>query len=118
LIIADEIQAGMGRTGKFFAFEHYGIEPDIATVSKGLGGGLPLGAILIRNYLANVLQKSEHGSTFGGNPLACATGLASLVEIENHLMQNAQIQGEYFLENYKKFAKSFPKLLAMCGAKV
>jgi predicted acetylornithine/succinylornithine family transaminase len=112
LIIADEIQAGMGRTGKFFAFEHYGIEPDIATVSKGLGGGLPLGAILIRNYLANVLQKSEHGSTFGGNPLACATGLASLVEIENHLMQNAQIQGEYFLEKLQEIAKSFPKLIS------
>ncbi|MEN6295058.1 MAG: acetylornithine/succinylornithine family transaminase [Chloroherpetonaceae bacterium] len=111
LIIADEIQAGMGRTGKFFAFEHYGIEPDIATVSKGLGGGLPLGAILIRNYLANVLQKSEHGSTFGGNPLACATGLASLVEIENQLMQNAQIQGEYFLEKLQEIAKSFPKLI-------
>ncbi|MCE5304197.1 acetylornithine/succinylornithine family transaminase [bacterium] len=111
LIIADEIQAGMGRTGKFFAFEHYGIEPDIATVSKGLGGGLPLGAILIRNYLANVLQKSEHGSTFGGNPLACATGLASLVEIENHLMQNAQVQGEYFLEKLQEIAKSFPKLI-------
>ncbi len=112
LIIADEIQAGMGRTGKFFAFEHYGIEPDIATVSKGLGGGLPLGAILIRNYLSNVLQKSEHGSTFGGNPLACATGLASLVEIENHLMQNAQIQGEYFLEKLQEIAQSFPKLIS------
>lgn len=112
LIIADEIQAGMGRTGKFFAFEHYGIEPDIATVSKGLGGGLPLGAILIRNYLSNVLQKSEHGSTFGGNPLACATGLASLVEIENHLMQNAQIRGAYFLEKLQEIAKSFPKLIS------
>lgn len=111
LIVADEIQSGMGRTGKFFAYEHYNVKPDIATVSKGLGGGLPLGAILIRDFLKDVFQKSEHGSTFGGNPLASATGLASLFEIENSLMQNAQIQGEYFLQKLQDITHNFPKVI-------
>ncbi|HOV91897.1 MAG TPA: acetylornithine/succinylornithine family transaminase [Candidatus Kapabacteria bacterium] len=112
LIVADEIQAGMGRTGKFFAFEHYNVEPDIATSSKGLGGGLPLGAILVRDYLKDVFQKSEHGSTFGGNPLACATGLASLIEIENNLMDNTKIQGGYFINKLKGIASNFPKFIS------
>ena len=111
LIVADEIQAGMGRTGKFFAYENYNVKPDIATVSKGLGGGLPLGAILVRDYLKDVFQKSEHGTTFGGNPLACATGLASLIEIENYLMNNAKIQGEYFINKLNDIANNFPKLI-------
>ncbi len=112
LIVADEIQSGMGRTGKFFAFEHYNVEPDIATSSKGLGGGLPLGAILVRDYLKDVFQKSEHGSTFGGNPLACATGLASLIEIENNLMDNTKIQGGYFINKLKGIASNFPKFIS------
>ena len=111
LIIADEIQAGMGRTGKFFAFEHYNVKPDISTISKGLGGGLPLGAILIRDYLKDIFQKSEHGSTFGGNPLACATGLASLIEIENSVMENARVQGEYFMNKLQDIANKYPKLI-------
>ncbi|HRS01722.1 MAG TPA: acetylornithine/succinylornithine family transaminase, partial [Bacteroidota bacterium] len=111
LIVADEIQAGMGRTGKFFAYENYNVKPDIATVSKGLGGGLPLGAILVRDYLKDVFQKSEHGTTFGGNPLACATGLASLIEIENYLMNNAKIQGDYFINKLNDIANNFPKLI-------
>jgi len=88
------------------------VEPDIATSSKGLGGGLPLGAILVRDYLKDVFQKSEHGSTFGGNPLACATGLASLIEIENNLMDNTKIQGGYFINKLKGIASNFPKFIS------
>jgi acetylornithine/N-succinyldiaminopimelate aminotransferase len=72
LLIADEVQAGMGRSGKFFAFEHFGIQPDLVTVAKGLGGGVPVGAVLARGAAASVFVPGDHGSTFGGNPLSTA----------------------------------------------
>ncbi|HSL93312.1 MAG TPA: acetylornithine transaminase, partial [Bacillota bacterium] len=74
LIVADEIQTGLGRTGRLFAHEHFGLVPDLMTVGKSLGGGLPLGALLVSGRLENVLAPGEHGSTFGGNPVACAAG--------------------------------------------
>jgi predicted acetylornithine/succinylornithine family transaminase len=77
LLIFDEIQTGIGRTGRLFAYEHYGIEPDVITLAKGLGGGVPIGAVLAKEKAA-VLGPGEHGSTFGGNPLACAAALAVL----------------------------------------
>ena len=72
LIIADEVQTGVGRTGKFLASEHFGVKPDITTLAKGLGGGLPIGAVLVSEELKSVMGPSSHGSTFGGNPIACA----------------------------------------------
>ena len=79
LLICDEVQSGNGRTGKYFAYEHYGITPDIVTTAKGLGGGLPIGACLFFDKTANVLGPGDHGSTFGGNPVACA-GACNVVE--------------------------------------
>jgi len=78
LLIFDEVQVGMGRTGKLFAYEHYGVEPDIMTLAKALGGGLPLGAMLAREAVARSFGSGSHASTFGGNPLACSVGLAVL----------------------------------------
>jgi len=78
LLIFDEVQVGMGRTGKLFAYEHYGVEPDIMTLAKALGGGLPLGAMLAREAVARSFGPGSHASTFGGNPLACSVGLAVL----------------------------------------
>lgn len=81
LIVADEIQSGVYRTGKFFSFEHYGVRPDLVTVAKPIGGGLPLGALLVDDPLVDVMGYGTHGTTFGGNPVSCAAGLATLKEL-------------------------------------
>lgn len=88
LIIADEIQSGIARTGKFFAYEHYGLEPDIVVCAKAIGGGLPLGAILSRGEIANAFSAGTHGTTFGGNALACAAGLVVLERIRDSLLDH------------------------------
>jgi len=111
LIVADEIQAGMGRTGKFFSFEHFGITPDIVTLSKGLGGGLPLGAILTQSHLANVWEKSQHGTTFGGNALSCAAGSVVLDEISGGLLHDIQENGNYLTKKLHDLKNKFPKLI-------
>jgi predicted acetylornithine/succinylornithine family transaminase len=94
LLILDEVQTGMGRTGRWFAHQHHGITPDVMTLAKGLGGGMPIGACLA-NPRADVLQPGDHGSTFGGNPLACATALAVLHVVERDgLVGHAAEMGE------------------------
>jgi len=94
LLIIDEVQTGIGRTGKFFAYEHHGIKPDIVTAAKGLGGGVPIGAVLASKEVASAFAPGDHGSTFGGNPLACAAALAVLEEINNNnLIGNAEKLG-------------------------
>ncbi len=98
LMVDDEVQAGMGRTGKFFAIEHAGVQPDIICMAKALGGGLPLGAIIARKQVVS-WEKGSHTSTFGGNPVACEAGLATLDVIEKEgLMRNAAEQGAYILK--------------------
>lgn len=90
LLMFDEVQTGMGRTGKWFAFQHTGIAPDVMTLAKGLGNGVPIGACLARGAAADVFSPGKHGSTFGGNPLCCAASLATLEAIEAEgLMENA-----------------------------
>ena len=102
LLIIDEVQTGMGRTGKMFAIEHYDIKPDIMCLAKGLAGGIPIGATLITNSISEKLFGGCHTNTFGGNPLACATGLATLEAIEkNNLVENAKEIGEYFITELK-----------------
>ncbi len=97
LLIFDEVQTGIGRTGKWFAYEHYGVVPDILTSAKALGGGFPIGACLARGEAAETLVPGDHGSTYGGNPLACAASLAVLDTIEEeHLLANAHAMGAYF----------------------
>jgi len=112
LIIADEIQSGLGRTGRFFSFEHYSVHPDLVVVAKPLGGGLPLGAILGSEKVANVLDYGTHGTTFGGNPVACAAGIVVLKELtQGGVMKNALKMGEYFSSGLKQLRQQFPSLI-------
>lgn len=112
LIIADEIQAGIGRTGKLFGFEHFEIRPDIVVLAKPIGGGLPLGAILGGERVADVLQPGVHGTTFGGNPVACAAGIAVLTEVlENGVMQNASKMGALLKAGLLKLKNNFPHIV-------
>ncbi len=97
LLILDEVQTGVGRTGKLFSYEHFGIEPDILTTAKALGGGIPIGALLAKEEVAAAFEHGDHGTTFGGNPLACAAGLAVLDILENEgLIEQCANTGEYF----------------------
>lgn len=99
LLIMDEIQSGVGRTGKFLATEHYGIQPDMVTLAKGLGGGFPLGVLLMTDAVAGAMPAGGHGTTFGGNALASAAGLAVLEEFEaRDLIHNAADVGAYFAD--------------------
>ncbi len=109
LLVADEIQAGIGRSGKYFAFQHYSIVPDIITSAKGLGGGLPLGAIITKESLANIWEKGNHGTTYGGNALACATGLVVLNELKNGLLDQITRVGEYFHHKLLKIQSKYPE---------
>ncbi|MGD1045391.1 MAG: acetylornithine/succinylornithine family transaminase [Bacteroidota bacterium] len=112
LVIADEIQAGLGRTGKFFSFEHYNIHPDIVVIAKAIGGGLPLGAILGNDKVSDVLTYGVHGTTFGGNPVACAAGCAVMEEIiDKGLMKQAGIIGDYLKSKAIELQKQFPAIV-------
>jgi acetylornithine aminotransferase/acetylornithine/N-succinyldiaminopimelate aminotransferase len=95
LLICDEVQAGNGRTGKYFSWEHYGIRPDITTMAKGLAGGVPIGAMLA-DPRADIFEPGDHGTTFGGNPIACAAGVATVKTIVGqHLLEHATELGAY-----------------------
>ena len=96
VLILDEIQSGMGRTGKFFAFEHFGVKPDIVTLAKGLAGGVPIGAFIAMDKVAEAFHAGDHGSTFGGNPLACAAANAVLDAMTPEFLGNVWEMGEYF----------------------
>jgi acetylornithine/N-succinyldiaminopimelate aminotransferase len=96
LMILDEVQTGMGRTGRWFAYQHYGIEPDIMTLAKALGAGAAIGAMEAKKEIAQSLKPGTHASTFGGNPLACSAGIAVFEVIESEgLLQKAKEMGEY-----------------------
>jgi len=108
LLIFDEIQCGLGRTGKLFGYEHLGVEPDIFTLAKALGGGLPIGALCAKDYVAQAFEPGDHGTTFGGNPLACAAGLAVMdVIINDRLVQNSEEMGGYFFERLDTLAQKY-----------
>ncbi|MFQ3574609.1 MAG: acetylornithine transaminase [Thermodesulfovibrionales bacterium] len=110
LLIFDEVQTGMGRTGKLFAYEHFDITPDIMTIAKGLGGGVPIGAMLCTDDVASAFSPGNHASTFGGNPLVCASALATLETIleDGYLLQHCRSVGNYFLDQLKELAEDFP----------
>lgn len=98
VLIFDEVQTGMGRTGKLFAYMDTGVEPDVFTSAKALGGGVPIGAVCAKGKFANAFEPGDHGTTFGGNPLACAAGLAVFEAFEKeNLIENARMMGEYFI---------------------
>ena len=108
LLLCDEVQCGFGRTGHWFGFQEFGIQPDAFSVAKGLANGFPIGAIVAAPKLSDVFQPGNHASTFGGNPLACATALATIGVIEEEkLLENAQQMGDLFRQKLKKLAKKY-----------
>ncbi len=112
LLIFDEIQCGLGRTGKMFAYQHYGVEPDIMTLAKPLAGGLPLGAMIAKEKVASVFKPGDHGTTFGGNPVACAAALAFLEVLQDdNLFIECQLKGEYFQEKLAELKQKFPEFI-------
>ncbi|MHA6141521.1 acetylornithine/succinylornithine family transaminase [Pseudomonas mohnii] len=116
LMMLDEIQTGIGRTGQWFAFQHEGIVPDVMTLAKGLGNGIPIGACLARGKAAELFTPGSHGSTFGGNPLACRVACTVLDIIEEQqLRENARTQGERLLERLRAELADHPNVLAIRG---
>ena len=109
LLIADEVQSGMGRTGKWWAIENFGVEPDIITSAKGIASGMPLGVMVARKELMS-WPKGSHGNTFGGNPVSCAASLATIDLIEKHYLQNARDVGEYILDALSEIMVRHPSI--------
>ena len=97
LLVFDEVQSGIGRSGKMFAAEHFGVAPDIMTLAKGLGSGLPIGMVVAKKTIMEKWQRGAHGNTFGGNPLCCAAALATVELVEREFSANAARTGEYFI---------------------
>jgi predicted acetylornithine/succinylornithine family transaminase len=109
LLIFDEIQVGLGRTGSLFAYENFGVEPDIMTLAKALGGGLPLGAMLAKEEISKVFTPGTHASTFGGNPVATAAGKAALeIILSEGILDNCKLQGKYFKEKLNELKEKYP----------
>jgi acetylornithine/N-succinyldiaminopimelate aminotransferase len=116
LLIVDEIQAGMGRTGKWCAYQHYGIHPEVTTLAKPLAGGLPLGAVLCTEEVARVMHAGMHGTTFGGGPLACAVGVAVIDTIEKDgLLAHVTEVGSYFQQGLRELAARHDAIIDVRG---
>ena len=112
ILVADSVQSGLGRTGKPFAFNHFNADPDIVLVAKSIGGGLPLGAMLVNENFENVFTYGTHGTTFGGNPVSCAAGKVVLEEVfENGLIESVGRLGNYFLSELNSLASLFPSIV-------
>lgn len=115
LLILDEIQTGIARLGTLFAYQQYGVEPDVMTLAKGLAGGIPLGAFLAKEKAA-VFLPGEHGSTFGGNPVACAAGFATIrYIIEHDIANNARLIGQYFQAGLQALKQKYPFIVSVRG---
>ncbi|NDJ16265.1 acetylornithine/succinylornithine family transaminase [Myxacorys almedinensis] len=111
LLIMDEVQVGMGRTGYWWGYENLGVEPDIFTSAKGLGGGIPIGAMLCKSF-CDVFQPGDHASTFGGNPFACGVALAVCQTLENeNILTHVQVQGEHLRSGLRHLAEQYPTLI-------
>ncbi len=109
MLIVDEVQSGMGRTGKWWAIEHFGVEPDILTAAKGIASGMPLGACIARREIMD-WEKGSHGNTYGGNPISCAAALATIELIETEYMQNAAEVGQYTLDALTELQSRHPSI--------
>ena len=117
LLIADEVQSGFGRTGRFFAIEHHGVEPDIMTMAKGIASGFPLGAFIARDEIADSFQPGEHMSTFGGNPVSCAAALATIdVILEEGLVERSARLGTSALDRLRRLAREHEVIGDVRGA--
>jgi acetylornithine aminotransferase/acetylornithine/N-succinyldiaminopimelate aminotransferase len=114
LLLLDEIQSGLGRTGKYFAYQHYGITPDIVTIAKPLAAGLPLGALLTNDRVASAMQPGLHGTTFGGGPLACAVAIEFLRQLQS-LLARVRTTGKYFLRKLQELQKHHSSVKAVRG---
>jgi acetylornithine/N-succinyldiaminopimelate aminotransferase len=101
LLIVDEVQTGNGRTGALYAYMNYGVQPDIFTTAKGLGGGLPLGAVVLGDKVESVLGYGDHGSTFGGNPVCCAGALSVLSRLDEPFLEQVRTKGDYVFSTMK-----------------
>jgi acetylornithine aminotransferase len=116
LMMLDEIQTGMGRTGRWFAFQHHGIVPDVMTLAKGLANGIPIGACLARGVAAQLFTPGSHGSTFGGNPLACRVACTVLEIIDDEaLLNNAAAQGTHLLDGLREALAAHPDVMSIRG---
>lgn len=116
LLMLDEVQCGIGRTGNWFAFQHSGIAPDVVTLAKGLGSGVPIGACLAKGVAANVFKPGNHASTFGGNPLACSAALTTLEVIEEeNLLRNAMEVGDFMRSLFKAQLADMPDVTEIRG---
>ena len=116
LLIMDEVQTGMGRTGEYFAYQHVGVTPDIMTLAKTLGGGVAIGAMLVATRYADILQPGTHASTFGGNPLACAAGIATFEAIEKEqILKNVRRMGRYLRGRMERLAARYPFIKEVRG---
>lgn len=112
VLIFDEVQCGMGRTGTFFGCQQFGVKPDIVTLAKGLAGGVPIGAFMATDKVANAFHTGDHGSTFGGNPLACAASCVVLdALIDGNLMENAKEIGAYLQSKFEEYKAKYPNLI-------
>ena len=113
LLILDEIQAGIGRSGKFFAYEKYGVKPDIVTLAKGLAGGVPIGAFIVTDEVAKAFHAGDHGTTFGGNPLACAAANVVLDTVpKTEFLAHVEEVGAHFKGQLLELQKEFPSLIS------
>lgn len=116
VLIFDEIQCGMGRTGKMFAHEHFDVKPDVMTLAKALGGGVPIGAVLASEKVGSSIDWGDHGTTFGGNPLVCAAALATLQVIkEENLLEEATRKGEWLKSKIENIKKDYPEIVEVRG---
>lgn len=116
VLIFDEVQTGMGRTGKMFCFEHYGIRPDIMTLAKSLGGGLPIGAMVAAEKFADILKPGMHASTFGGSPIACSAGLAVFEAIQKEkLLTHTQEMAQYLIKKLYELKEKKPSIKEIRG---
>lgn len=116
ILILDEIQCGMGRSGNFFAWQEYGIKPDVMTVAKALGNGVPIGAFLTAGKASDVLKPGDHGSTYGGNPLVCAVA-SKVLDIfkEDSIIENVRVVGKYLREKLDELERSYPSIKEVRG---
>jgi len=116
VLIFDEIQSGMGRTGKMFAFEHFGVTPDVMTLAKALGGGMPIGAVLASEKVGSAIDWGDHGTTFGGNPLACAAALATIEAMEEEgMLKQATEKGAWLKAEVEKVRSEYPEIKEIRG---
>lgn len=107
LLICDEIQCGLARTGKMFAWQHYGIKPDVFTLAKAIANGLPLGAVVANKKVATVFNYGDHGSTFGGNPVSCAAAVATIKQMTPKLLKDVSEKAKYFVKNLNELKKKY-----------